>query len=539
MSARLGIVAAALLAPASFFLGASTPEIAKGPGFDTIREKDLEAHIEFLASPGMEGRDTPSEGQARAAAYLAERFASWGLGFAPDSLEVMGDFGDDGPEHDATQGSFLRPFHYEANAPDPDGCSLKLLGAKEPAEFLYGRDFVPVHRASGSASGDLVFGGFGIVDPGEHYDDYKGMRLNGKVVLFFEGEPRHKKKFGGEEVTPAASLWDKLNTLNREDAAGALVVRRAPEGAEEDEENGLDYRYSYASFLDAKGGTGPRQPSKSLPTLEISMECASRLLGEDARELAQRMDKKAKPVEVDTKGLAVDLASFTSRREIRHDNVVGVLPGSDPVLAKEYVLLGAHYDHIGVGPGGRVGCGADDNASGVAALLEVAEAMAEAPPRRSVIFACFAGEEDGLLGARYLSERLPVPQEQIVCMINLDMIGRGNAKETSVLGVDRNPALAKVLDRARKLEKTGLRKVIEARNQDIWERSDHFVFHEIGLPVLFFFEGLPITDNKDYHTWRDTIDKVDLDKVTHTARVVFNTVWILANDDDRPPAPRD
>jgi hypothetical protein len=527
----------AALAPGA----APVAEVEPGPALATIVEDEVREHVGWLAAPGMEGRDTPSEGQARAARQLVELYRGWGYRPAPDSLQVMGDHGGDGPGSEEEGGTFYRPFQRELNAPAPEGCALALVTDDGLEEFEYGVDFVPVHRASGSARGELVFGGFGIQSSREKYDDLKGVRVKDRVVLLFEGEPRHKKKFGGEEsVTDDAWLWSKLALLNQEGAAAALVVRREPEGAEEDPENGLDFRYTHAQFLD--GGApmrGPRQPSKSLPTLEISMDAATRLLGQDARALAAKMDRSARPQKVRLKGVEVSVDSATTRGSVRHDNLLMWLPGTDPELSEEFVLIGAHYDHIGVGPAGRVGCGANDNASGCAALLEVAEALAQSPPRRSVLIAHFTGEEDGLVGARELAKRLPVPRERIVAMLNLDMIGFGEPDEVTVLGVRRNPKLQKVLDRAERLGRTGLKTVVTGKGEELWQRSDHFAFHEIGLPVLFFFEGLPISADRNYHTWRDTADAVDMEKITNTARLVYNTAWILANDDDRPPAPRD
>ena len=515
-------------------------DVSSGPAFATIAQDDVEGYINVLASPSMEGRDTPSEGQARAAAYLIGKYREWGYEPAPDSLQVMGDFGGDGPDANAEGGTFYRPFLREVNAPDPEACALVLVKDGETVEFEYGKDFVPVHRASGSARGELVFGGFGIDSSKEKYDDFKGVKVRGRVVLLFEGEPRHRSKFEGEEVTAAGSLFTKLATLNEQGAAAALVVRRAPVGGEDDEENLLDYRYTYAQFLSGgRPASGSRSPSKSLPTLEISMDVATQLLGQDARKLAAKMDKSARPTKVKLKGIEVSVDSATERKSIRHDNVVCVLPGSDPELSKEYVLVGAHYDHIGVGPRGRVGCGANDNGSGCSALLEVAQALAEAPPRRSVILAHFTGEEDGLIGARELAKRLPVEQKQIICMINLDMIGFGDENEVAVLGVKRNPKMQKVLDRAKRLDKTGVKSVVTGKGEELWQRSDHYEFHQVGLPVLFFFEGLPISNDKNYHTYRDTVDAVNLEKITNTARLVYNSVWILANDDERPPEPRD
>jgi Zn-dependent M28 family amino/carboxypeptidase len=202
-------------------------------------------------------------------------------------------------------------------------------------------------------------------------------------------------------------------------------------------------------------------------------------------------------------------------------------------------VIGAHYDHIGVDVRGRVGYGADDNGSGTSALLELAEALSASRPRRSVLLCAFAGEEDGLLGSRALTQRLPVPAQKLVAMINMDMIGRGDAAEVAVIGITQNPTLEKVLDRARKLSPTGIQKLILRQGEELFARSDHHSFHQIGVPVLFFFEGLPIERNTDYHTWRDTIDKLDAEKIRRTSILVYNTTWLLANDDERPPPPRE
>jgi Zn-dependent M28 family amino/carboxypeptidase len=178
-------------------------------------------------------------------------------------------------------------------------------------------------------------------------------------------------------------------------------------------------------------------------------------------------------------------------------------------------------------------------------LLEIAEALALNPPRRSVIFASFCAEEDGLIGSREFCANLPVDAKNIVCMVNLDQIGVGPTKQTSVLGTAHNPQLSAVLARAKQLGKTGITKIHHGRRKELgqsiklFERSDHFEFHRIGIPAIFFFEGLPLSSNKDYHTWRDTVEGVDLAKTTSTAKLVYNTIWILANDDARPPKPRD
>jgi hypothetical protein len=501
----------------------------------------------------------------------------------------------------ATKGTYLRPFRRRLPEPDPDGCELGLaVGKDAKKEFQLGHDFVPVAGCDGNASGELVFVGFGIDAKTEHYDDLDGLNVRGKIALIVEGEPRNSKAFEGTVISPAASLWTKLEKLARLGAAGVIAVRRSPEMPEKgtgriggaktgparipgdkpsdkqasdkpaekspsdktghppasdapkdpdpkpdpksdkekpkpDDEPELGFRYSWATF----NGAAPDARSKTaLPTLEVTSACASALLGEDVAALATKIDKSAHPLHPKHAGRNVTLRSKTRDADVQVDNVAGLIPGTDEKLAGEFVVVGAHYDHIGVDARGRIGYGADDNASGSAGLLEIAEALALAPPRRSVIVCSFAGEEEGLLGSKAFCAHLPVTRERIVAMVNLDMIGRGSAAEVAVLGIVQNPSLEKVLERAKALHPTGVQQIVMRQGEELFQRSDHYSFHEIGVPALFFFEGLPIEKNPDYHTWRDTADLLDLDKMLRTTRLTFNAVWLLANDDTRPPKPQ-
>ena len=156
----------------------------------------------------------------------------------------------------------------------------------------------------------------------------------------------------------------------------------------------------------------------------------------------------------------------------------------------------------------------------------------------SLIAAFFAGEEDGLYGSKAFCDNLPVDASSVVAMLNMDMLGRGEVDEVLALGTQQNPDLEKVLKRAKKLKSTRIKKVVTNRGQDLFQRSDHYWFHKIGIPSLFFYEGWPESDNPDYHTWNDTIDKLDFEKITRSARLIYNTAWLLANDEERPSEPR-
>jgi hypothetical protein len=516
------VAAVLVLAPGAAEAPRGDPSL--DAAFSTITDKELETDLWQLASAELEGRDSPSSGLERAAKYISSRFERAGL------KPVSGD-------------KFTLPFQRDLPEPVAEECKLELtLDAAAPRTFTFAQDFVPLTGCDGSATGDLVFLGFGIESTNEHFDEIEGAGLRGKIALIVEGEPRHAKRFDGPELTPDATLWKKLGNLRDNGLAGVLVARRSPEsgagagkkkGAPDLEPAALNFRHTWATWNGAEMTPVPEGLAKDLPpALEISMKCADELLGENVEELARRIDKSCQPLDRKPKGRSVTLSSKTRRARVAIDNVVALLEGSDAALKDQYVVVGADDR-------GRIGFGADDNASGTAAMLEVVEALAKMRPRRSVLACAFAAEEDGLLGSKALCDSPPVPREQMVAMLNMDMVGRGDPAEVVAFGLLQNPALEKVLDRAKKLGKTGIKNIEVGRDAGLFTRSDHYSFHEIGVPVIFFFEHLPLRDNADYHTWRDTIDKLDFDKVARTARLVFNTAWLLANDEERPPKPRE
>jgi len=522
---RLSLRAATLLALLPVFaLPGDVP--APKAAFATITEDDLRLDLVNLASAPLEGRDSPSVGLSRAADYIAGR------------LEAAGFTGA------GTDGSFMLPFSIERAAPIEEGCSLTLIDGEnvEARDFVFEQDFVPVWNAFGEAEGEVVFLHFGIDSNDDKYDDIKG-DLKGRIAVIVEGEPRHRKKFEGPEVSSAAHLYQKLDHLDSAKLAGVLVVRRPPEASKsksrnklpEPEPATLGFRHTWASWVGYPAGTAKRV---DMPVLEITPAIAEAILGFDVLPLVQKVDKNAKaPKPVET-GRRLSMASASEERDVPIANVVGILKGSDPELADEYVVIGAHYDHVGVDTRGRIGFGADDNASGTAAMLEVATALAEGEPRRSILACAFAAEEDGLLGSAALVDSPPIPIDAMVAMVNMDMVGRGEKDEVVVLGIIKNPGFEKLLKRAQKLQSTKVRNIVQRQGQDLFERSDHYSFHKKQVPSMFFFEQLPIGKNEDYHTWRDTIDLLDFEKITRTSRLVFNTCWLLANEDDRPPPPK-
>lgn len=515
------------------------PDEAVLRALESISQQEISETVEYLASPAFEGRDSPSVGLSLTARFLAEKFGEYGLLPAKDASKVQKKFkksyapylpereGDGSKRSSSKKDIYLRPWKRPMVAPVPRGCSLSAKGVA--AKFEYGEDFVPVMFSEGTASGALVFVGFG------READIANASLKGKMALFYEGEPR-RGSGRSPDASADASLWKKLESLKKAGASGALAIRRPPPKGRDDEEAPkvpLAYRFSFAEF-NAPGGRREDPPRKMLPVLVVTEAAAAELSGLDLSEIASSMDGGVNP---DPRELEVRVAIKvkTELQDCLHDNVVGYVKGTDSKLAKKFIVVGAHYDHIGGGPRGRIGYGADDNGSGTSALLQLARAVAENPVKRSVLFVAFSAEEDGLLGSKAFCRDMPIADKDLVFMLNLDMIGRGPTDEVVVLGLAQNPKLDSVLDRALALSPTGIKEYQDCRDAGLFRRSDHFSFHqEIGCATLFFFENYPVDRNSDYHTWRDLPSLVNMEKIANTARLAYNTLWIVGNDSKSP-----
>jgi len=496
-------------------------------GFASITEKDLLVHATELASPQLEGRDSPSDGLHRAGEYIIGRLKAAGI--APGIGE-----------------SYRQTYTLKRQAPVPERCYLSVSPPDGDEIVLeLEKDWVPYPGCPGQGEGKFVFFGFGITESGERYDDLKGKNCKDEIVMILEGEPRHKRLFEGPEITKAADGYTKAKALEDRGARGVLIVRRSPA----EQPKGLDgkvlepteigFRHTWARWNFTRGGQQMSRDARiGIPVAEITEEAATRILGEDVRELAAKIDSSGKPIKKDIKGLTVSLSTDVSEQSVPIDNIVGLVRGSDPALAGEYLVLGAHYDHIGVDSWGRVGCGADDNGSGSSGLLEIAEAMAIAKPRRSIFVTWFSAEEDGLLGSEEFAAHPPVAMSSVVTMLNVDMIGRCAEDEVYVVGTHFNPALEDVLKDAKKLKSTALKKIHTDKALDLWERSDQYHFHKQGVPALFFTEGAIDAENPDYHLFSDTVEKLSLEKMAKISRFMFNTAWLIANAPERPPKPR-
>lgn len=465
---------------------ATTPREA--PASQRIRAADLMKTVEWLASPPLHGRLAGGPGYMEAARGLAERFRELGL--------TAG--GEDG--------YFQRlDVEYE----EIDSCALALVDAGGTAHPLrLGPDFLCRGlTGSGDVTAPVVFAGYGISRPESGYDDYAGLDTRGKIVLVFKPNPpfRIDSLGWGESLLPRP----RARVAAAHGAKGLLLVAAAdPEGLTK----------PIGSVLE---GEGPR--IEGFPSMVVDLPIAEALLAGTGPGLAgvkAAVDSARQPR---SRALALGARmSVRARYEERRPsvNVVGVLEGSDPALRGQAVLVGAHLDHVGE-QAGLLFPGANDNASGAAAVLAMADAFARggARPRRTVVFALFSSEESGLFGAKRYVERPAVPLERTVAMLNLDCIGVGDSIQ---LGSGRSSP--KLWQLARDLDARGARLSVA----DTWGGggADATPFAERGVPTLYFASRFSYTH---LHVPGDTPGTLDPPLYEALVRLAYRTAWAVAD----------
>jgi len=431
----------------------------------------LLADVERLAAPDTEGRGSATPGNERAARWLADALAAAGLRPGGDN------------------GTFFQSFPIASGTRLAADNALALTTPTSQS-FDVEREWTP-HGGSVQAeiAAEVVFAGYGLVVPESGYDDYAGIDARDKIVLVVEGAPPHL-------ASAPASRLDKLITARRRGAAAVLIT---------------------AASLPGPVATAT---PVGVVSAHVSPAVANRLLGPhgDVVTLTARMGATRRPASMATTSRARVRVAL-EREERRTANVIGVLPGTDPALSAEAIVIGAHFDHLG-----RVGdvthAGADDNASGTAVALGLARAFAAAGGApRTLILALFSGEEIGLLGSAHYVRQPAWPLARTAAMLNFDMVGRMRDDKLHVGGVDSAAALRSAL-----LESGRAVAVDLVLRGTPYSPSDHSSFYGAGVPVLFFFTGL----HDDYHRATDTADRINADGMAKVARVAIGVVERLA-----------
>ena len=460
--------------------------------------------IKALSAPAMEGRGAGTKGITRAEHLIEKRYKS--LGLEPAGTD-----------------SYLQPFTVITGAQLKGKNSFAVLTGDHKRELKAKQDFVPFSfSASGSAHGAMVFAGYGVTAEEFQYDDYARIDVKDKIVVVLRYEPpSFAVKGGNQGMTQHSQLVTKaINARNHGAKALVLVNGKLGDGEED-----LLTRFGSVNgpedagiiFLQAKNAVAEDWVKAS---------------GKSLAELQKQIDDSSKPASFalpENQSAALTVSIRTTRATV--NNVLAYLPGK----TDEYVIIGAHYDHLGRGnidslaPSqiGQIHPGADDNASGTAGVLELARLLApqKGQLRRGILFMSFAGEELGLLGSSAWVNHPTRPLDKAVAMLNMDMIGRIKNDKVYIGGVGTGSTLKAVVEEAQ--ANSGFK--IEY-SPGGYSSSDHTSFVTKKIPVLFFFSGL----HSDYHKPSDTWDKIDPVAATRLLGVVGTTAELLADADTRP-----
>jgi len=445
----------------------------------SITEEEILGHIKYLASDRLEGRSPGSPGGEEAARYIASEFEKAGLVPQGDS------------------GTYYQKFTFPGEVVLGESNSLNLVINGERTELEIGKDYYPLgFSENGNASGDIVFAGYGITAPEAGYDDYSGLDVKGKVVLVLRYTPdglRYDSPFFNYSTL-------RYKALNAREHGAAAVLFTTPfsgDGEEAVKHPSLDYSPSDSGIQAA------------VITEDIAGEILS-LSGRNPDEVAKNLSGR-KPDSFSIPGARADISTDIVQKNIETANVLGFVEGSDPELGKEVVIVGAHYDHLGRGDGnsmagtagrGQIHNGADDNASGVAALIELAEYFSHKREQldRSLLFIAFSGEEIGLLGSTYYIEHPAIPLDRTVAMINMDMIGRLREDNLIVFGLGSSPGWKRLILAANEGPDLNL-----SFQDAAFGPSDQSVFYTCEIPAVQFFTGL----HEDYHTPADDWEMIN------------------------------
>ncbi len=467
-------------------------------------------HVKFLAAPERQGRGAGTEGIHQAAEYIVEQFKSIGLKPAGEGK------------------SFLQPFTVTTGAEMGSRNHFRVRQQESEQVLAPQQDYIPLNFSStGAISGPLVFAGYGVSADEFDYDDYFHLDVKDKIVVVLRYEPkRFAEKRGGERrrYTHHAHLISKAINARNHGAKGIVLVNGRLEEGKEDE------LVKFGS-ISGPGDAGIVMVQATRAAAQQWFEAA----GKSLAEVQESIDSQGSPQSFAlpaslTASLEVDI----ERKQATVHNVAGYLPGK----SKEYLVIGAHYDHLGFGDDsslapsqiGEVHYGADDNASGTAGVIELARILSSRPKpaERGVLFMAFAGEEIGLLGSAYWANNPTYPIEQAIAMINLDMIGRISQSKVYVGGADSGTTFKPLLEKV--LKRYEFDTDPSAMGSGGYSASDHTSFVAKKIPALFFFSGL----HSDYHKPSDTWDKINAKGAARLLDMVADVASELVAADKRP-----
>lgn len=468
-----------------------------------ITSEEVKEHISYLASDQLKGRASGSIEIKEAADYMANEFKNYGL-------------------KPIFNGKYLQEFPFVKTIELSDNNSLTFS--------FNGKDIMPKLRDeyitvpfSGNKTVDakLVFTGFGISAPDLKYDDYDGMDVKDKIVIVFRNTP--EPKVPHSEFDAYSPLRKKASVARDKGAAGIIFVNPYDENMATDELVEFDFD---------RGGS-----TTDFAVVDVKrnfIEDIFKSEGKNLKEVCDKIVETKQPASFELKNSSANISTNIKEIEAISWNVGGYLEGNDPELKKEWLIIGAHFDHLGMGGEGslyrgkepQIHNGADDNASGTAGVMELAEKFASQNDKlkRSVAFFTFSGEELGLLGSNYLVNHLPFPTEEAVTMINMDMIGRLKDSSLIVYGTGTSSDWKDILN---KYNTYGFKLTF---NDEGYGPSDQSSFYGAKIPVLFFFTGT----HEDYHKPTDDTEKINFKGEEKVLDYVYDIAMDIDNTSERP-----
>ncbi len=467
-----------------------------------IDQNDIYKHLSFLASDELKGRGTGTPEIDIAAEYIAKYFKSL-------SLTPKGSSG------------YFQNFKVTTDLELLKNNSLLITINNDPIQFELKKDFQPTgFSANGTVEGDLVFVGYGIEAEDLGYSDYANIDVKDKIALIMRYSPEGDKpdtKFGFKVQSNF-----KVSVAKNKGAKGVILFT-GPNTVKNDK---------LISLI-----PDPAAMNAGIPVVSISTEKANEIfekIGKKLLDIQKEIDSTQSPKTIELENVKAKLQVNLKPIIKNARNVIAFLEGNDPVLKKEIVVLGAHYDHLGMGGRGSLASskepqihnGADDNASGTSGLLELAEYFASKRNelKRSILFIAFSGEELGLLGSKFFVDNPTVPLENIVAMINMDMIGRLNENKLTIYGTGTSPKWKPLLNELNS-DSTFKYNFIDGG----FGPSDHSSFYSKNIPVLFFFTGT----HQDYHKPSDDYDKINYSGMEMVLNLVSKVIYDLTTNTEK------
>lgn len=468
-----------------------------------ITSGELQEHITYLSSDQLAGRLPGTPGDKLAQEYIMNKFKSYGLLPAGDN------------------GNYIQSFEMITSVALGKNNSFTELSPSDRS-FTLGVDYTPLgFSTDGSTQSNLVFAGYGISAPGSNYDDYAGIDVTGKVAVIMRYTPFWNDPHNSS-LRNYASFIVKTITAKEKGAAGIIFVT-GPQDNETDELVGLSFNNGY--------------PDAGIPVINLTRDAFDDLFSSTGKTIAGIQDEinsSGSPASFET-NIKVSIEADVDPQTITTGNVVGMLEGNDPTVSDEVIVIGAHYDHLGYGEYGSLYAGtdrvihhgADDNASGTAGVIELAQKLAAEKEtlKRDVIFILFSGEEAGLLGSNFYTKSDEFENLNIVAMLNMDMIGRLQDNKLVIYGIGSSP-----------MWETTIKNLNNSYNFDItytqagFGRSDHSSFYSNNIPAVHFFSGT----HTDYHRPSDTYDKINSTDAEKIVKLVYDVTKEIDNEKTRP-----